>query len=533
MMPEIDPSLLDFRPMDIDFGPRKDDPLNWTSQVLSDPMSVEQIRNPPEEIRDDDDMHIELELDLGDDDEPSIEIGRKDKAPIRTVEDDLISDDGKFHDMGIQDNPPDEGPTGFRTSSAAPSIGGGDDVRILDNDDMVMDDGNEFAFQAGDTTAPFPAPTVQPDPQLQRESLSPLSSVRSSVVRDFDATHLGEEEAEPSIHQPHKAKKRKMLQADGDTVIPQAQLKQQQADRSAILKPVSFLSRDPVLLNLLTMQKNGGFVSGILGDGRAKGWAPELRGILSIEVVRRSGELKRKRDSGVADLDAEEAHAGMPEVPQLEIPEEEDDGFVPLDEGIAIEGGDTTIREPLEMIHLPAADDGLQPAMDDDNDNNGMDPYITRQHSDEEAMSPPRDQFDETTAPLLYPTEQGAVSVGTQHAVHLLRDRFGSSNPSGHLTDDATQSQSQSELKKGQILFHEMLPETRTSKADATKMFFEILVLATKDAVKVEQSATQLGGPLRIRGKRGLWGAWAEKEAGGEIAEQEGVSVAAASEIIS
>lgn len=41
MMPELDPSLLDFRPMDIDFGSKKGDPLDWNSQVLSDPLSFE------------------------------------------------------------------------------------------------------------------------------------------------------------------------------------------------------------------------------------------------------------------------------------------------------------------------------------------------------------------------------------------------------------------------------------------------------------------------------------------------------------
>ena len=51
-------------------------------------------------------------------------------------------------------------------------------------------------------------------------------------------------------------------------------------------------------------------------------------------------------------------------------------------------------------------------------------------------------------------------------------------------------------------------------------MFFEVLVLATKDAIKVEQPVDELGGPLRIRGKRGLWGAWAETSAGGELASQ-------------
>lgn len=506
MMPELDPSLLDFRPMDIDFGARKDDPLNWTSQALSDPMSTEQIYNPTEERRDDDDMHIELELDLGDDDEPSIEIGRKDKAPTRTIEEDLISDDDKFQGNGFFDDEP----IGIRLNSPVPSMMGDDSNRIPEGD-IAMNDENEnenenengVASQMDDVTAPIAAHPVTDDPRLQRDSQSPLSSLRSSVVRTFDDTIFNEaEQEEVSIHQAHKAKKRKVLEADGDTVFSQAQIKQQQADRSAILKPVSFLSRDPVLLNLMTMQQNGDFVSSIMGDGRAKGWAPELRGILSIEVVRKSGELKRKRDSGIGDVDAEGAHAGTVDMPQLEIPEEEELGAE--GDGIAI-GGDTTIREPSEIIDLPA-DDELHPLMDDDENGVGL---IRQQESDDD-LSPAPDNFDDTTVPLLYPTEQGAVSMGTQHAVHLLRDRFKSSS-------EGTSSQQ----KKANILFQEILPEARTSKADATKMFFEILVLATKDAVKVEQSESQLGGPLRIRGKRGLWGAWAEKEAGGEIANQE------------
>ena len=92
-------------------------------------------------------------------------------------------------------------------------------------------------------------------------------------------------------------KRRKLLPLDKETTLRSEQIKQQQLDRSAILKPVSFLPRDPVLLALMNMQQSGGFVSNIMGDGRAKGWAPELRGILSIEVIRKCGTLKRKRSS--------------------------------------------------------------------------------------------------------------------------------------------------------------------------------------------------------------------------------------------
>ena len=509
LIPELDPSLLDFGPMSIDFGAKKDDPLNWTSQSLLDPVNKIPKHVPLDDRRDDDDMHIELELDLGDDDTPSIEIGRRDDAPSRPVEDDIISEGDKFPGVGILGNKSGvDGSTRSRLSSVAPLME--DDVMpsMLQDGDMVLDDVNDFAFPITNDLPPPAAPSITADdPRFTRDSLSPLSSARSSVIRDFDMTQLDRHEEDVFIVQPQKAKKRKILQVDTNTVIPQTQITEQQTDRSAILKPVSLLSRDPVLLNLINMQRNGGFVSHILGEGRAKGWAPELRGILSIEVIRKSGELKRKRDSGVGDVDDEEARAGMAELPQLEIPEDDINNFGPVDEGIEM-NPDATIPERSAIPHDLSAQVELDSI-------HGQEIHLEslprdEAGSDEEPMYSERDTFDETTAPLLYPEEQGAVSVGTQHAVHLLRDRFGSS-----------EGESSSRQNKAAIPFQEILPESTTSKAEATKMFFEILVLATKDAVKVEQSDKQLGGPLRIRGKRGLWGAWAEKEAGGGVVEQE------------
>lgn len=509
LIPELDPSLLDFGPMSIDFGAKKDDPLNWASQSLLDPVNVIPKHVPLDDRRDDDDMHIELELDLGDDDTPSIEIGRRDNAPSRPIEDDIISDDDKFPGFdNLGDNSGINGSTRSRLSSVAPPMEEDVMPSPLQDGDMVLDDANGFAFPTTDDLPPPAAPSITAeDPRFTRDSMSPLSSVRSSVMRDFDMTHLDIHEEEVTLIQAQKVKKRKLLQVDTNTVIPQTQITEQQTDRSAILKPVSLLSRDPVLLNLMTMQRNGGFVSHILGEGRAKGWAPELRGILSIEVIRKSGELKRKRDSGAEDVDQEEAHAGMAELPQLEIPEDNTDNFGPVDEGIEM-NPDATLPEQSAILHDLPAEAELEPVHGDDIHSE----ILPRDQpgSDEEPMYSERDAFDETTAPLLYPEEQGAVSVGTQHAVHLLRDRFASS-----------EGESSSRQNKAAILFQEILPGSTTSKAEATKMFFEVLVLATKDAVKVEQSDRELGGPLRIRGKRGLWGAWAEKEAGGEIAEQE------------
>lgn len=495
MMPELDPSLLDFRPMDIDFGAsKKDDPLNWNSQVLSDPLSIEIGRHEPSRDEraefDEDDMNIDLDLDLGLDDGPSIEIGRNAPPPRDT--EDLMGDDDKLPtDFEFDEN------TRTRLSSRVPSLIEDVDDGIPENGGMLLDDDDTFALPIDDGTR---APSVPADPRLRRDSQSPLSSARSSMVRALDATNLNEEEEEASMRRAtHKAKKRKVIQADTDTMMSSAQIKQQQADRSAILKPASFLSRDPMLLNLMNMQKNGDFVSNIMGDGRAKGWAPELRGILSLEVVRKSGELKRKRDSGVADVGEDEAQEIMP---QFEIPEDESLG--PADEGLGL-GANATGPAQSALIDLPA-DDGFLPGLDDGGAN------IAGREDEYDEYDAPRNNFDETRAPLLHPSEQGAVSLGTKHAVHLLRDRFGSAEESNS-----------SQQRRANILFQDMLPEATTSKADATKMFFEVLVLATKDAVKVEQGDKEVGSSLRIRAKRGLYGAWAEEAAGGEIASQESV----------
>ena len=444
LFPTLDESLFNADPMDIDLGPRDGDPLNWTSQLPSDPLNVEVGRSAPEEQPGlyDDDLGLDLDIEMG-----------RDAPPARSVADDIIDDGPKLYD---------------------------EDLGLTFGDD----DGAQF--NNDDTELPIPEEPMAIDDETHadvsefrpQQSQSPLSSTRSSEVRDIDQTELTE--VGQTIGRQPAAKKRKVLPMDREIIIPNAVVKKQQADRSAILKPLTLLPRDPILLALMTtMQQGGGFVSSLMNGDR--GLAPQLRGLLSIEAISKSNALKRKRDSGVADLGNE-----FPEnMPQLEIPEDEAD-HLPQDEGVA----DLSHEELSPVTRLPVDDEPqFLPADDAD------------------VPSPLQDNFDETTAPLLYPEEQGPISVGTQHAVHILRDHFGGSA-------EAASS------RKG-ALFQDLYPEARTTKAEATKMFFETLVLATKDAIKVEQSPTELGGAIRIRPKRNLWREWAEKEAGGEIAQGE------------
>lgn len=483
LAPMPDPALLLSQALDtnLDFG--NTTLPDWgNSQFLSG--SIEQPRIEEMALGEDD-----LNLDLGED---------------LDLEPPLAFDEGTSIERGRN------APLERRASEELASS-----VKDLIDDDLGLDLGDDLSETAhapglgemditmgGMTEMDLPAPSLAGDLPVRpaQRAESPLSE-----LNDDEATRLAQEVAEQSttmfepgqeqeedesVHQA-RAKRRRVIAQDAETMISTHQLREQQNNRDKILKPASFLPRDPLLMALINMQKSGGFVSNILGNGRSQGWAPELRGILSLEVVSRPSQ-KRKRDSGVADLGTteDEAAAEGEKTPQLEF-EQDEPSMGGVEFGLG--GGSTTLGGSDDIIQLP--DEPELQLMGDEGD-------------DDEYSAIP-DNFDDTTAPLVHPEEAGPVSLGTKHAVHLLRERFG-----------PEAEESESVRQKNSIVFQDMLPEARTSRSDATKMFFEVLVLATKDAIKVEQPANQLGGPLRIRAKRGLWGQWAETSASGELASQ-------------
>lgn len=474
--PGQDPTLLDF----------------GMSQMLDSQTPTRTQQRRLLELDDDD-----LGLDIGDgqddglagtpmSDGPSIEQGRRAPTP-RGDEPTMLQDDDLGLDLGF-------GADTTLGGNDGPIVGMDDDYPMGGLNNEEIGEANEQALRKADAAA-----------ERARRSESVLSSVRPSVERDLEETFrldqaALQDETEQEVQAAQRVKRRKVMRMDNETELHNSQIKRQQEDRSNITKAPSFLPRDPLLLQLMEMQRNGSFVSNLMGDGRMQGWAPELRGILSLEIVRKAGDKKRKRDSGiVADVETDGERQESP--PQLEIPQDEDEGFQ------VNAGDDFGLRS-----------DGFQPGAEDD-----------VQHEDEEnyMYDEPPINFDITEAPLLHPSQQGAVALGTKKMVHMLRDHFAPDHPK-ELNEPPTPSK----RVKQSALFTDLCPERTTTRQDATKMFFELLVLGTKDAIKVEQDSKDLGLPIRVRGKRGLWGDWAEMQSGGEIASQEapaaGIEVEAA-----
>lgn len=437
----------------------------------------------------------ELDLDFGDgaaginvQDDFSIEVGR-DAPDARDGAADLVSElDIRLHDKDNLD------PNVDREQSLQLNFDDDNGIQFADDADVdMMNLGADITNHPRDLTMDRPRISESPLSDVDEDVLAEAAREQAQQMdKTFDQTQ-DEEDNESTIvaHNPPQRRNKKVLEPDNDTTIPRTVINDMVTNHKKLLRPQSFLPRDPQVIALMELQRNGGFVSSVLGDHRSKSWAPELRGMISLDAVLSINELKRKRDSGITDMDIDEENASKS--PRLELGEDTD--LEPHLQGSDDRANQTGAEEDT-VLQIPG-DEEDQVHFDDE----------TLDRAGQMSM---HDNFDDTAAPLVHPADSGPVSLGTKHAVHLLRDHFG-----------ADAADSPNKRKQSSVRFQDLLPESTTSKADATKMFFEILVLATKDAVKIEQKSGELGGPIQIRGKRGLWGDWAEREAGGEIDEEE------------
>ena len=315
---------------------------------------------------------------------------------------------------------------------------------------------------------------------MELECGSPLSKAVSADVHNLvpASVQSDDEVPEATAQWCQRNKRLKSMIPDSETVLSMRQLKQFSEDRSKILsKPLS-LHHTSRMLTLMDMEKNGDFVANAMNDGVSRNWAPELQGLLSFESVHQCCQ-KRKRAGGSSVM-SEEEHVTWSSPSYLEHEADESSDI-----------GD----RPHQSLWDTAPDDDVQSPADDS-------PALgdTMYGQNDEEISRVLDNFDDTMMSTVDPADDLAVPLDMESVVQLLREKLGD-----HSSDETSTSQMQES-----VLLQELVPERKTRKEDATKFFFEVLVLATKDVIRVDQGNGEIGLPLRIKGKQVPCDSWAE-----------------------
>ncbi|KAI5813607.1 Rec8 like protein-domain-containing protein [Pyronema omphalodes] len=485
-----------------------------------------------------------LDIDIGEDRDigvenllggsDSMEIGRD--APLaRDIAEDLFDQSRMSLDLGLD--------TPKRQLSVAPALEEELDLGLDDPMDFGRG-GMDIDFE-GDTTVQPPA-EVTPVPEAQKtieptpapsevvqepeaevaaatpkpaaREASPASTARPNESRQATVEPVGEpndttfqmdaedlrmpsEEVETAHARAPNPRKRKLI-IDAITNLKTSDIRQQQEDRSNIVKQPTFMPRDPTLLALVSLAKTGGLARSVFFP---KNIAPELANLLSPAFVKQQADLKRKREAvaGVEE-EVEGKRPSPPKVARLELDaEEEMEEEQPLEFQQEEEIQDEMMELPqdLEIPMMPVeVDESFAPRRE-------------ATASPVPEILPQGEITAEEYASLDLPPAQEEVDVPhvisreTRHAVHILREQFTEPKSGSKKSDKKT------------VHFHQLLPPKQTTKSDATKMFFEVLVLATKDAVEVHQAKGF--GDIEIRQKKGLWGAWAEEKDSQQVADEE------------
>ncbi|KAK6502045.1 sister chromatid cohesion protein 1 [Arthrobotrys musiformis] len=471
------------------------------------------ILNLEDDLQLEDDLGLDIGDDLGldiTDNDPfadnslSLEMGR-DAPMARDLADEFSRDgDGDFAMKELDFN--DTGD--ISRGDLGPGLGGDtfdmeDDLQLDINDDTILPPAPEDETAADGAATPRAEREDSPLTEVGSEGERELERVvRNLDISDFDPLRLPSEMEEEVLPQPSKSRsaaRKKKVPFDATTEMKTKQIKAQQEDRTRILKDPLFLHRDPAMLALMSLQASNGFANSIFYP---KGVHPDVAKLLSPEFIKEMADRKRKRALETEAPDTETGGSPSRKSPRLDIDEEEE-----------ATAANATVRDATvegEEIQIPGADDfeynapggGIDDSFDTSIGGLGFQPHHEQTLDDlpEEEVEP----------------QAEIVSQATTHAVHLLREKF--TEPVGR-TGRSNQSQSQT---KEEVVFSNMFPKNQTTRIDATKMFFEILVLATKDAIAVKQGED---AEIRVRGKKALWGEWAEHGADEKEGEMGGVAV--------
>ena len=303
---------------------------------------------------------------------------------------------------------------------------------------------------------------------LRRESDTEGVNEQDGAVAQMLAAQPGD-----NARRSQRGKKQKFVVPDANTVLSTRQLQQYSADRSSILKEPVTLLNNRRLVELIDIEGHGGFVTNTMNDGVSKNWAPELEGLLSLEAVDRTCQ-KRKRYSVSSVISDGEYSEQLAESA----------------DGCSVDGV-SSIGNQRDQSVCDASLDAAGPSLA----SNGPDLEDCYCGPTDQDILRDRYDFEETTMSLSDDEmDDGLGSLDTNQMMTRLREKL----------DGLFTERRRSQQIMHSILLQDVIPERYTSKQSATMTFFEILVLATKDLIELDQGQDEFALPLRIRGRPGL-----------------------------
>ena len=347
---------------------------------------------------------------------------------------------------------------------------GGDKPAAFGDEDDGLGGGGGGGFGDGDLDfgfgddlpiAPIDMDTTTTHGSSCQHCVRLILEFADTLLRPQDPTE------EQPIQTPIIAKlirQRKLLTADSEIEISKKEYSNHLKDTSSIIKKQRFLPRHASILTLLEARVQGRLADSIFFPS---GIHPDLRAMFNPEYLRRFGResTKRKRADEVT---------GTPKKARIENPgilEEQgfgDGGFGGDDYGFG-EGfgefgfgeeipGTTTVAENRRRTASPSL----------------IDEDLLRDNDGEE---------EEEEAPT---SITGSMSHSTVVAAQLLQKEL---SPGTTTTLD--------QLTKTSV------PGAGVRREDAVKMFFECLVLASRDVIRVQQSTGF--GEIKVQGKDALF----------------------------
>lgn len=373
---------------------------------------------------------VDLDLDIGLDDGPSIELGRRAAS-------EMPEDAGQSYqdlDTTFDKLPEDQA----ANLSAAP--------------EFVLDDIPEFQEELVLPTTPRAG---SPLGGLGDADRTPRNG-DMDVQMDIDV----EDTPRPARQGPRKRK----IVEDSATEIPSRTVSANLRDTSAIRKKQRFLAADPNMLNAMQKSLTGGFALDVFAPSALN---PSIRSLLAPEFLRRMALVrqKRKRDEEERGDDATAKQARTDAAADVSF----DAQLEPLSE---LDLPDMSMPQiPEDDFDLPALETETVDLRSDVRTEIGPE-YAT--------LEPPGSDPTESTQSLVESQTQ-VTALDTKEAVKQIQDSL-------------------QESRSRSVTFESM--SSGTTRAAASELFFQVLLLATKDAIKVKQ--TDSYGRINIEARPSL-----------------------------